>query len=263
MTNEQHILQHFAKDEHIFVEKMLDICKRVDSTYAFELTAFLNPRQIEILQTLAHHFHLQFFSSSAFLKTEYNRVIIAPDYYSLEQEDFEIDILEISYPTKFHRLTHPQILGTLLNQLGIRRELLGDIVMDGDRIFIVVDQKFTTLIQSTITKIARVPVTWKEQDFSILQGIKQDRSTANQLLLSSCRLDKVISAIFRLSRSQAVKLIESGNVKVDYSEVKQTGYQVGLSQLISVRGFGRAKMNELIGYSKQGKLKVEIEIIKN
>ena len=54
---------------------------------------------------------------------EYGRVILAPEYYELDDEDFEIKRLEISYARQFNKLTHPKVLGALINQLGLDRQV--------------------------------------------------------------------------------------------------------------------------------------------
>lgn len=256
------IFQHFTLDEREFVEKMIGICQQVEETYSYHLTSFLNPREEDILQSIAGHFQLKMYSSRQLLASEFVRAIIAPDYYVLSEDDFEMMALEISYPRKFHSLSHAQVLGTLLNQLGIRREFIGDILVGDEQLFVILDKKFGDLARSTVSKISRAPVTWKEHVLSSLPiGTNQDIKSI-QLLLSSLRLDKLVAASFKLSRSKALKLIESGYVKVDYKEVKQAGKVLEIGQLVSIRGFGRLKLKELLGHSKQGKLKVEIEIIK-
>ena len=256
------IFQHFTLEERDFVEKMIDACHQVEESYSYYLTAFLNPREEEILQSLAGYFHLQLHSSRQFLETEFVRVILAPDYYLLEEEDFELMALEILYPRKFHQLTHSQILGTLLHQLGIKRDYIGDILLGEEQTFVILDRRFGELAQRSLSKISRVPVSWKEAVLSQLPAKTSQVVKSQQVLLSSLRLDKVVATAFHLSRSNALKLIESGQVKLDYKEVKQAGKVLEVGQLVSVRGFGRVRLKEFLGFSKQGKLKLDIDIIK-
>ena len=262
MKRTEGIFQHFAPDERGFVEKMMDICQQVEETYSYHLTSFLNPREEEILQSLAGYFNLQIHSSRQLLDTEFVRVILSPDYYLLQEEDFELMVLEILYPRKFHSLTHAQILGTLLNQLGIRREFIGDILLGDEQTFVILDRRFGELAQSTVSKISRVPVSWKEHSLTHLPLRTNQDVKSQQVLLSSLRLDKLVATAFKLSRSNALKLIESGQVKLDYKEVRQAGKVLEVGQLVSVRGFGRVRLKEFLGFSKQGKLKLDIEIIK-
>lgn len=43
MKNDKQIMQHFAKEEREFVEKIMDMCQQVEDTYSYRLTHFLHP----------------------------------------------------------------------------------------------------------------------------------------------------------------------------------------------------------------------------
>lgn len=262
MAKEEVLYQHFSTSEKAFVEKAVGWCQQVERHHAYQLTTFLNPKEEKITKNIAAHFSLKTYSSRELLDTESVRLVIAPDYYIFNPQDLEILALEINYPRKFHRLTHAQILGAMLNQLGIRREYLGDILLTETESVVLLDQKFGQLVQTAISKIAHVPVVFKERAVETISTIQQKEQEAFLVLLSSLRLDKVIAAAYKLSRSQAVKLIEAGSVKVAYVETKQASCIVEVGQLISVRGFGRIRIKEILGYSKHGKIKVNLDIIK-
>lgn len=253
-------MQHFSQEEKAFAEKMIDLCQQVEHTYSYRLTTFLNPRQDEIVTSIATHFQLSVFSSRSIWDLEYSRVIIAPAYYQLEKQDFEISIVEIVYPRKYHQLSHSQVLGALLHQLGIRRELMGDIVVD-EEVLVMLDRRFVPLLETEVTKIARVPVRWQVRDDANLTPIRQI-GQIKEMIVSSLRLDKLIAVAFQQSRTNATKLITSRQVKLDYTTVEQVGRLVEIGQLLSVRGFGRVRLKSLLGTTKQGKLKIEIELIK-
>ncbi|MER0122592.1 RNA-binding protein [Streptococcus sp. ZJ93] len=256
------LFQHFSTEEKDFVEQMIDLCHQVDVTYSYRLTRFLNPRQNQIAASIAAHFQLAYFSSQEVLETEFSRGIIAPDYYQLDVTDFELAVVEICYPRKYHELTHSQVLGTLLHRLGIKREYLGDILVGEEQTLVLLDRKFLPLLQSEVAKIGRIPVSWKERKWEVVSKQEKQESKRKQILVSSLRLDKLISVAFQMSRASASKLIEARQVKLDYQSVTQVGREVDIGQLISVRGYGRVCIKEEVGYSKQGKLKLEIEVIR-
>lgn len=82
------------------------------------------------------------------------------------------------------------------------------------------------------------------------------------LLVSSLRLDKLVAAGFSLSRTQASSLVEKGLVRLDYQAITQVAKVVEVGQMISIRGYGRLLIREVLGFSKQGKIKLKIEKIK-
>lgn len=262
MAYEKNVLQHFAKEEKVFVEKILDICQQVEETYSYRLTAFLNPRQDEIAHQIANHYQLQIFSSRDIVPTEHSRVIIAPAYYELEFQDFQIAAINLSYPRKFYTLSHSQVLGTLLHQLGIKREYLGDILLGDEELIVMLDQKLSQMALQSITKIARVPVKCVEYDWTLVQVPNETPHSTKEVLVSSMRLDKLISVAFNLSRNTVSKLVETGQVKVDYVQTVQSSRVIEVGQLISVRKYGRIQVNDCLGFSKQGKVKLQLDIVK-
>lgn len=260
MRNIKHLYQHFTEEDREFVDKSLEKMQRVEDSYSFEVTSFVNPHQIEILRNLGNHLQLQIFSSSDYYTSELAKVIIAPLYYELQVSDFEIDLLEISYANKFHHLTHSQIMGTVLNQLGIERKVFGDILVASGRVQIMVDRKFTQFFIDHISRIAKTSVKLKQVDFSQLIAVQAD-SKLRDVLVSSMRLDKVLAASFRLSRSVATKLIATKQVRVNYSMLDNPSHHLLLNDLISVRGYGRVKVLRENGFSKNGKYKLTVELL--
>lgn len=262
MKNDKQIMQHFAKEEREFVEKIMDMCQQVEDTYSYRLTHFLHPRQDDIVSKIADYYQLQTLSSRDFLPTEHSRVIIAPSYYEIDTQDFRLTALDLSFSRKFHTLSHSQVLGTFLNQLGIKREYLGDIIVNEEQLLVFLDEKFGQIAQQSITKIARVPVKVREVSWLSVQLLNQQDWHSKDVLVSSLRLDKLVAVAFNLSRSTANKLIEAGHVKLDYLQSDQPSRTVEIGQLISVRKYGRIRLNEFLGFSKQGKIKLKIDIVK-
>ncbi|HHJ7670063.1 TPA: YlmH/Sll1252 family protein, partial [Streptococcus pyogenes] len=130
MVSHSKIYQHFHQEEYPFIDRMSDMINRVEDYYLLEVTEFLNPREVMILKSLIALTDLKMFVSTDYYPSEYGRVIIAPGYYDLEQSDFQIALVEISYQAKFNQLTHSQILGTLINELGVKRNLFGDVFVE-------------------------------------------------------------------------------------------------------------------------------------
>ncbi|EHJ55828.1 hypothetical protein HMPREF9318_01406 [Streptococcus urinalis FB127-CNA-2] len=252
------VYQHYHPDERFLIDRYLDIINRVDATYSLYVSEFLNPRQVQIFSNLVSSTDLLFFTSSRIIDSEYIKVIIAPQYYQLENKDFNLALIEISYNAKFNHLKHGQILGTLINELGIKREKIGDIYVHDGFAQVLVDCSIVALLKQSITRIARAKVSVKEISYN--QFVRPE--IANQtieLLLSSMRLDKIVASTFKLSRNQAISLIESDRVKVNYRPKNKISEQLTIDDLISVRGFGRIYLKEDHGLSKSGKHKVVVE----
>lgn len=255
---EKSIFQHYRKEEQPFIEKVINELENVTKTYSYHLTSFVDPRQVAIYQALARQQGLQFFSSNDYVTTEYARVIIAPDYYVFDVKDFELTLFEVKYATKFNHLNHGQVMGTLINQLGIKRSVFGDVLVNGNRIQVFVDDRLSTYFQNEIKKIGRVPVVLEIVSFS--QLIEKEQQLSEQIILvSSLRLDKVVATVLKISRSKAVQLILADKVKLNYRIISKPSEPLVIGDMLSVRGFGRITLSEGLGFSKSEKQKIRIE----
>ena len=222
------------------------------------MTDFLNPREIQIVKDLANYYNLKFFVSSTFDNEEYGRVILAPDYYELDEDDFEIKRLEISYARQFNELTHPKILVALL-KLCLELQVFGDVILDEEgRVQFNIASHLASYAIMTITKIGRVSVTLREvsKDDWISN---QEKYSQSFVLLSSMRLDNVLSTVLKTPRSNALKLIASGKIKLNYRQIEKSDQIISIGDMISVRGFGRFRLGQQEGISKSGKAKVVID----
>lgn len=256
------ISQHFREYEQPFIQQVLDWVKQADDDYRLILTRFLNPREQYILQTLINRQSgLRSYLYGGVDGAESQRAIIAPEVFEVKQEDFEIGLLTVQYPKKFATLHHSTILGTLMH-LGISRDVLGDILFDNEETNwqIIVDQKMLAYIQQTVTKVGRVAVNLKAQSLS--EALPVLTNWQEQFaLMSSLRLDVVISSIFQLSRSDTKTLIESGQVHVNWMLTQKANLEIAVNDLISVRKHGRAQIKSLDGRSKKDKLKAIVNVV--
>lgn len=123
----EHLIQHFRKDEQNFIEQVIGWQQEVEDRYAPKLTDFLDPRQRFIVQSIVGQSEDVIIASEGiFDESERKRMIIAPSYYEAQQDDFQITIFVVKYPSKFVQLKHPDVLGALLS-LGLDRSKFGDI----------------------------------------------------------------------------------------------------------------------------------------
>ena len=110
----------------------------------------------------------------------------------------------------------------------------------------------------TITKIGKVSVTLREASKDDWIS-NQEKYSQSFVLLSSMRLDNVLATVLKISRSNALKLIASGKVKLNYRQIEKADQTISIGDMISVRGFGRFLLSQQEGISKSGKAKVVID----
>lgn len=256
MSNKELIYQHFQPEEKILIDKISDLILQMELSYSYQLTEFLDPRQLQIALSVLGQAHVNYFVSTLIAPMEYTRVIIAPEYYQLEVSDFNLALVEIIYPQKFYNLSHRQVMGALLNQLGLRRSLLGDIIVADKQVQFFIDREKLDYLTNQVDKIASVPISFNEVSFS--QLLRGERVDEILILVTSFRADNVLAKVIREPRAKVAKLIEQERIKFNYCLLQRGSQELKIGDLVSIRGYGRFQIKESLGQTKQGKYKIII-----
>lgn len=249
------IYQHFREEEQPFIDQVLSWREEVERTYIRRLTDFLDPREQYIFRSIiGNHpdFNLQFFGGGE--KAERKRAILAPYYEEISNNDFDITLLETSFPKKFIQITHRDVLGALMAS-GIKRKKLGDIIICDDTIQILADQEISTFLRLHLTGIKKANVEFSEQPLSNLRP-SDDEWLEKSGTVSSLRLDAVISEIYHVSRQKAAEWIKKGAVKVNFRVTDNPAFQVENGDMFSIRGKGRSKLSAIHGKTKKEKWRI-------
>jgi RNA-binding protein YlmH len=249
------IYQHFRPEEREFIDQVLQWKNYVETQYTPKLTDFLDPREQHILKMLIGEngdVNFQFFGGS--LNVERKRALIYPDYLITNEDDFQISLFEINYPTKFVSIEHRQVLGTLMS-LGLKRGKFGDILIKDGRIQFFAATEVIEYIKSNVESIGKAGV--KLVETSLGEAISaKELWEENDLTVTSLRLDTVISGIYHISRQKSQTFIQQGLVKVNWTLSENPAFLCEISDMISVRGYGRAKIIGIDGKTKKEKWRI-------
>jgi RNA-binding protein YlmH len=93
---------------------------------------------------------------------------------------------------------------------------------------------------------------------SAVKAANSARETV-KFTVSSPRLDTIVSAVFRVSRRDAVSAIAQGRVFVNEAEAFKPDYNLKEGEKVVLRGKGKAIYLGVSGTSKKGKLYVTME----
>ena len=80
--------------------------------------------------------------------------------------------------------------------------------------------------------------------------------------VSSLRLDTLIAGVYNLSRKHVKDLLGSGKVVLNWMNIEKPDVEVAEHDIVSVRGYGRFRLNELQGVSNKGKIRVKTDVLK-
>ncbi|SIH19883.1 photosystem II S4 domain protein [Mycobacteroides abscessus subsp. abscessus] len=189
---------------------------------------------------------------------ERKRAIIAPSYFEPTEDDFEEVLIQINYPEKFVSIQHQHVLGTLMS-LGIEREQVGDILV-GDTIQFVLTKQLESYIMMELTKIKGATVKLDSIPFKDMIQSKENWNIHHSTV-SALRLDVVLKEMIRKSRSIAKQLIEKKRVKVNHTLIDSPDFQLQNNDLLSIQGFGRARIVDIGGKTKKEKVHITYQTL--
>ena len=253
----EQVIQHFRKDEQPFIEQVIGWQREVEDRYAPKLTDFLDPRQRFIVQAVVGQAEeLKIRTFGGFVQAERERVFLAPAYFETTDEDYEVQIFTVSYPTKFIQLKHQDVLGALLS-LGMDRGKFGDIRVSNGIVQFACAREVADYVRANLTSIGKVKVHVEEVTTEPL--LQQDEEwNESTTTVSSMRLDVVLATILNISRQKSQSLVTAGRVKVNWTVREQVAFELQEGDIISARGFGRLKVLATEGRTKKDKIRVQI-----
>ncbi|WP_027954125.1 RNA-binding protein [Halobacillus kuroshimensis] len=247
--------QHFRKEEHPFIDQVVSWREDVALKYQRRLSDFLDPREQKIVKAvMGNDADLIHQLEGGAENSERKRAVIAPDYEQIDKEDFQLILLQAEYPVKFVTMEHRDVLGAFMS-LGIRREKIGDVVVKDGIIQLTAAAEISDYIKMNLTGIKRSTVDFKEVPWA--DRIESDETwTKRETTVSSLRLDVIVKEIYGMSRKKAGLFIEGGHVKVNFRTVDDGAFSLEPGDLISLKGKGRSRLDEVTGQTKKDKYKI-------
>lgn len=172
------------------------------------------------------------------------------DYFSENTHDNPLSLIRLK-KDKFSKLSHRDYLGSLMG-LGIKREVIGDIITDDDGCYFFCLKAMERFICENLNKSGRGTVNCTAVDINQLP-VGEDNFVEEFISVSSMRLDSVVSLSFGLSRSKAVEAINKGIVFVNSAVITKIDQNINCADKIVLRGKGKVIIKEIAGQSKKGR----------
>ncbi|MGN0520355.1 MAG: YlmH/Sll1252 family protein [Candidatus Fimenecus sp.] len=154
-------------------------------------------------------------------------------------------------------LTHRDFLGSIL-ALGLRREMVGDILLFDNSGYAFCMESIAAFLADNLDRVRHTTVRVTLAD-ALPNALTAEPETQS-VIVASERLDAVLSAVFRLSRGEAQKLIGAERVFMDSCTVTRTDIVLKSNCIISARGYGRFRYCGTERKTKKGKLRVAVQI---
>lgn len=172
-------------------------------------------------------------------------------------EDFPITCLKIRpLMQKFaDSLNHRDFLGALMN-LGIERNVLGDIIIKDNEGFLFCTDAIAPYIMENLSRVKHTPVMCEEAAEVPERGEEDLKKLTLQV--SSERIDAAASKVYRLSRSEIIEYFRQKKVFVNGRLCENNSYLLKEKNTVTVRGLGKFIYAGNTGFSRKGKMNIEV-----
>lgn len=252
------------KDDKILLAQVLDKIEMVEKKNKIEHTDFLDLAQIELVQKFINKIKIEnYMIYGGFEQAERKMFVIYPEKFNsivVEKNLANIvQIIRIQLPDDLRgKYTHRDYLGAVI-KLGVERKKIGDIIVDNEGADIIVDKdivKFLLENLGSLTRFSKSIIT--VQNIEDLRPVEIKKEEL-EIIVSSMRLDNVISELARCSRNKALDIINMERVFVNFEcETKKTK-QIKSGDMVTIRGKGRFFVKELVGQTRSGRTIIKIE----
>ena len=239
-----------------FYKRIDDLADRAQRRGVVTRTGFLTPAEQYALK--------QYYSGDRLVLSggqpdcERQAAFFLPE--SMEPEDFDPAeyIRAVRIKAHFGAPGHRDYLGAALG-LGIGRESLGDIRVDGEAAHVFCLPTVEPLLLDEHIKAGRVSLTVSSCALADVPAPVLKVKTVS-FTVKSLRLDAVTGSMFGLSRTAAAELIRLGAASLNYSSCERPDAPVKEGDIISLRGYGKGCLKAVGGRSRKDRLFIGAEV---
>ncbi len=261
------ILNQYKKpEEKLILSKIIDKIEFCKLRNQVQVTHFLDEMQQQlVIKFLKLQKQTNYVLLGGFETAERAMLLFYPDKLEplIKEEKINfnewVKVIRITLPNEMEgQYEHRNYLGAII-KLGIKREMIGDILVDEKGADIIVHYDILSFLLMNLpsltrfqkAKIEEVPL----QEIKKLE-IKKEEFT---ITVSSMRLDNIVAELAKCSRSKALELLEQERVFINYEQATKPTKEIKPNDRITIRGKGRFFIIDVIGNTKKGKILIKVE----
>ncbi len=155
------------------------------------------------------------------------------------------------------KLRHQDIMGTIYS-LGVKEDTFGDIFKIDDTFYFFCLEELKDYFKYNLNSIKNNSVVLEEVDLSI-KDLYAPEFEEIKLIVSSLRIDNVISTLINRSRGNIEDLINNKDINLNYSTEFKMTRLLSPGDIFSVRRYGKYKFKEIVTETKKNKLVIIIQ----
>ena len=251
------------EEKEVLAGRIRDLAQRTRSREYMTHTGFLTPAEQALALQLLKEPSLagtRYALKGGYPEADRRLIVFLPSRMEEDDPEAESVITCLRVRPRNARFSdhpgHRDYLGALMN-LGITREVTGDILVGDDGAFLFVLSEMAEMIEREFTQVRHTSV-----DAACVPASECTATLKKELVtgsIASERIDALIGMVFHLSRSAAKERIEQELVFAGGLPVKSVSYTPRVGESISVRGYGKFIYLGTENRTKKGRLIAKAE----
>lgn len=241
------------KEDEVLLAGIEDKISQCLDHYMVTHSLFLDMRQRTLAEAICRQQKgLRHCFYGGYEDAERTIAVFLPDYAELAEYD-PLALLRITQAGQ-QTLSHRDYLGSLMG-LGIKREMVGDILVRGNGADIVIIKEMGEFLLYNYEKAGRTSL--KAEIASIREIIiPENRFEEKRDTVASLRLDNLIASAFSLSRGRAAEAIQGGMVYINGLQCDKTDRQIKEGDKLVLRGKGKVLLKAVGGVTKKDRISI-------
>ena len=199
-------------------------------------TLFLDGRELKLV-------------TSKLKKEEYNIYYPYNDSEKLMLYTGKVPLVRLFKINTVEKVRHQDILGSLF-ALNIDSSYFGDIVLYEGSFYVYVSNELADFIKDNLTMIGKNKISLEEVPLVLLCNYERAYEK-HEVIVSSARIDSVVSSIINSSRAKAIEKIKNKEVIVNYEVMNKNSYVIKQDDVFSIRRYGKYKFIGIIKNTKK------------
>ena len=246
------------RELQLFRNRLLDLSRQCEDRNVPTHSYFLTVEEQRLAaQCLPNVAGIRMISDGVFCDAERKVLFFLPSYLEEPPED-ELICLELAprAPKFAEPLGHRDFLGALMG-LGIRREMLGDLMVTENKAQLVALPSVKALIERELTEVRHTRIEVLEIPREALSAVR--RTEVRSVNAASLRADVLVAAVWNLSRTRAKEAFSTGKVLRNGTELSNPVEVLRAGDVMSLRGKGKFRLCDAEPRStRSGRLYVDI-----
>lgn len=218
-------------------------------------TRFLDPAEAELGRQLARQHGARFSAWGGYEGAERVVGCFAPADETIVRDQYPVVCLHSRFASKFCSVSHRDLLGSFM-ALGLTRSCAGDMIIAGTDIYLFAHAQTADFIAQSMTSAGKAPLEFHALDRT--PEMPEPEGTRFSVVVSSLRLDGVLAAAYRLSRSEAAESIRAGLVRVNHLPCDRVDAPLTEGALLSMRGKGRVRLLSVDGTTRKQRIGITL-----